>query len=302
MGVMDIRDQKSVSSRSILIIDAIAIAVKTLGYISMAVALGSVLCLTVLRQLPKAERHFLPWLTFIAASIALITIVGRIGIEVIFLAEGDVAALFDGELIGFILSGPLAQTFFIQFSGLLLTGASIFIPVVGLPLALIGVLAVSASFGLSGHVGSYEGLWLSVLITLHWLALGFWAGIFIPLYRVCGYDAQSAAKIAHEFGRLAVGFVGILVIAGATTLYQLTDGRLLDLNDGYTQLFAIKLSVFLLVLALAAVNKLSLTPALNRGDRLAPGRMKQSLLLEGMLIIVVMVVSASIITLTSPAG
>ena len=139
---MDIRDQKSVSSRSILIIDAIAIAVKTLGYISMAVALGSVLCLTVLRQLPKAERHFLPWLTFIAASIALITIVGRIGIEVIFLAEGDVAALFDGELIGFILSGPLAQTFFIQFSGLLLTGASIFIPVVGLPLALIGVLAV----------------------------------------------------------------------------------------------------------------------------------------------------------------
>lgn len=296
---MDIRDRKSVSSMSILITDAIAIAVKTLGYISMAIVLGSVLCITVLRQLPTIERHFLRLLTVSAASVALITIVGRIGIEVIYLAGGDVAALFDGELIGFILSGPFAMTLFIQASGLILT-ASIFIPVVGLPLALIGVLAVSASFGLSGHVGSYEGQWLSVLITLHWLALGFWAGIFIPLYRVCGYDAESAAKIAQEFGRLAVGLVGILIIAGATTLYQLTDGRLLELNDGYTQLFAIKLSVFLLVLALAAVNKLSLTPALNCGDRSAPGRMKRSLLIEGMLIIVVMVVSASIITLTSP--
>ena len=298
---MAIRYRKSVSSRSRLIIDAIAIAVKTLGYITMAIVLGSVLCLTVLRQLPTTERHFLRWLTLIAASIALITIVGRIGIEAIYLAGGDVAALFDGELIGLILSGPFAKTLFLQASGLLLT-AAIFIPVVGLPLGLIGVLAVSVSFGLSGHVGSYEGRWLSVLITLHWLALGFWAGIFIPLYRVCGYDAESAAKIAHEFGRLAIVSVAILIIAGAVTLYQLTDGSLLALNTGYTQLFAIKLSVFLLVLVLAAVNKLSLTPALNRGDRLAPGRMKRSLLLEGMLIIVVMVVSSSIITLTSPAG
>lgn len=289
------------SLRSTLIVDVMAIAVKTLGYMTMAIVLGSVLCLIVLKQLPTSERHFLRGLTLIAASIALMAIVGRIGVEVIYLAGGDVAALLDGELIGFILSGPLAQTLLFQSGGLLLT-AAIFIPVVGLPVAFIGVLAVSASFGLSGHVGSYEGQWLSILITLHWLALGFWAGIFIPLYRVCGYDAEGAAKIAHEFGRLAVALVGILIIAGATTLYQLTDGRLLDFNDGYTQLFAIKLSVFLTVLALAAVNKLSLTPALNRGDRLAPGRMKRSLLLEGMLIIVVMVVSASIITLTSPAG
>jgi len=281
--------------------DALAIAIKTLSYLAMAIAMGSVLCLALLSCLPVTEQKALRRLIPVAASVGLITLAGRVGIEVVYLAGGGLEALVDAELIQLVLSGALGRTLLIQAGGLVLSAAIVF-PAVGLPLGLIGVLAVSASFGLSGHVAAYKGQWLSVLITLHWLALGFWLGIFIPLYRVCGYSHRNAARVAHSFGRLALVTVSVLVVAGGVTLYQLTGGRLLALETGYTQLFAIKLAVFALVLSLAALNKLSLTPALNRGDSLAPARMQRSLMLEGALIVIIMGVSATITTLTAPGG
>lgn len=277
------------------------IAIKALAFLAMALALGSVLSLVGLAHLPGAERRLLSMLAPAAGLVAALMLVLWLAAEVIFLAGGDIAAVFDAQLIAILLSTPLGQTLMLQLAGLILVAAAM-IPSIGLPVGLLGSVLVAAGFGSGGHPGAHGGWLLPVLISLHWLALAFWIGVFIPLYRVCGYDLTNAGLLAKEFGRKAIGAVGVLVIAGGVSLYQLTDGQMLALESAYSQLFALKLGGFAAVMLLAAINKFALTPALIRGDSLAPARLRRSLLVEGFLLAVIMIVTASITTLTGPMG
>ncbi len=274
---------------------------KALAYVAMALALGSVLSLAGLGQLPGAEKRLLSRLAPAAALLAAFVLLLWLAAEVVFLAGGAISAVFDTQLIALVLQTPLGQTLLIQLAGLVLVAAAM-IPTIGLPVGLLGSVLVAAGFGVGGHPGAHGGWLLPALITLHWLALAFWIGVFIPLYRICGYDLTNAGLLAREFGRKAIAAVGVLVVAGGVTLYELTDGRLLALDNAYSQLFAIKLGLFAGVMLLAAMNKFALTPALTRGDSLAPARLRRSLFVEGVLLAAIMVVTASITALTGPMG
>jgi putative copper resistance protein D len=277
------------------------IVIKALGYLAMALALGSVLGLLGLSPLPTAERRVLIRMAPITALLAALMLLAWLALEVVFLAGGAFSAVFDTGLVLLVLQTPLGQTLAIQLGGLAFVAAAV-IPGIGLPVGVLGSVLVAAGFGLGGHPGAHGGWLLPILITLHWLALGFWVGVFIPLYRICGYDMGAAAMLANDFGRKAVIAVAVLVVAGGVTLYQLTDGQVVALQSAYSQLFALKLSLFAGVLLLAAMNKWALTPALNRGDSLAPAKMRRSLVIEGLLLASIMAVTAVITTLTGPTG
>lgn len=283
-------------------VDALAIAVRAGFYLSVLVAAGSVLCLWLLSSLPFAERTRLRRMAPMAGLLALLLAAAGILLEAIFLAGNDWAAALDAELIGFILDGPKGLSTAVLVAGLV-TLPLLFLRHRGTDaIALLGVAAIVASFGLTGHTSAASGGLLSALVILHVLLLSFWVGVFLPLYRLSRLDLAATGAVAHQFGRLATWAVAGLAIAGLITLHQLTGGLVVALATDYGRIFALKLSVFVLVLGFAAYNRVALTPALINAKPQAANHLQRSLILEITLIVAILVITATATTITGPGS
>ncbi len=284
-----------------MILDALTIGTRAGFYLSVLLAAGSVLCFWLLSTLPTVERRLLRLISPIAAGLASIFAAAGIALEAIFLAGGDWAAVFDGQLIGFILDGPKGHALAVLVPGLVALSLLFFNHRGTEAISLLGVLAIAASFGLTGHTWAAEGWLLNGLVMLHVLFLGFWLGVFLPLYQISRRDPAAASVVAHQFGRQAIWAVGSLAVAGLITLHQLTGGLIAALATDYGRLFALKLILFVLVMGFAAYNRLSLTPALMHAPVRAVVYLRRSLIMEGGLILAILLVTATATTLTGPS-
>ena len=112
----------------------------------------------------------------------------------------------------------------------------------------------------------------------------------------------QAGSVAYEFGALARWGVGVLVVAGGVMLMLLGAATPAILSSTYGQLFAIKLILFAGVLALAGVNKLSLTPALRASMPGAGTRLRRSIGCEAVLVAGVLITTATLTTVSAPSG
>jgi putative copper export protein/mono/diheme cytochrome c family protein len=125
-------------------------------------------------------------------------------------------------------------------------------------------LAVQPMLGHAGALGGSVGTTLILSEILHLLAAGAWLGSLLPLFITIGTLPHiAAAKACRNF--TPVGLVAVLLLAG-TAVVQVTEfmGGLPGLlGTGYGQVALIKLGLFVVLLGLAALNRLALT------DRLA---------------------------------
>ena len=138
--------------------------------------------------------------------------------------------------------------------------------------AMNAVAAVVAAIALAlqpmlGHAGALGGSIGSTLIiseVLHLLAAGAWLGSLLPLFiTIATLPHNAAATACRSF--TPVGLSAVLVLGGTATL-QVSEfmGGLPGLfGTGYGQIALVKLGLFFVLLALAAINRLALT------DRLA---------------------------------
>ena len=142
---------------------------------------------------------------------------------------------------------------------------------------------------------------LGALVTAHLVGLAFWIGAFAPLHRLAGHaDPIRAGTAAAEFGRRALWVVPALAVAGATVLVLLTGNPLDAVETTYGRLLAVKLAVFLLLLGLAAFNRLRLTPALLAGDAGAGVQLRRSIGLEFAAVLIILATTAILTTIASP--
>jgi putative copper export protein/mono/diheme cytochrome c family protein len=125
-------------------------------------------------------------------------------------------------------------------------------------------LAVQPMLGHAGALGGSLGKTLIVSEVLHLLAAGAWLGSLLPLFVTIGtLPHNAAATTCRSF--TPVGLSAVLVLGGTATL-QVAEfmGGLPGLfGTGYGQVALVKLGLFVVLLALAALNRLALT------DRLA---------------------------------
>ena len=103
-------------------------------------------------------------------------------------------------------------------------------------------------------------------------------------------------------GQMALWVVPALAVAGLVTLHQLTGGLIAALETRYGQFFALKLSLFGVVMGLAAYHRFLLTPALERGQAQAGVRLRRSLRFEGALMVAILIVTATLTHLTGPGS
>ncbi|MRH77567.1 copper resistance protein CopD [Spiribacter sp. C176] len=280
--------------------EILEIAARAGFYLSALLAVGSVLCLRLLPQWSAAEQRTLHVTVCISSLIALGLAAAGVALEAVFLAGNHWAAAGDLELLGFVLEGPRGLSFAVLAAGLCLLFA-VLVPIRGAEIvSLAGGVLVAISFGLTGHTTSAPGGLLSVLVIVHVLLLAFWIGIFIPLYRVSYRNREITAQVAHQFGRIAVWTVPALAVFGIVVLQQLTGGLVAALSTDYGRLFALKVSLFAVVLGFAAYNKRVLTPALMQGESSAMDHLRRSLRLESGVIFAILLVTATTVTLTGP--
>lgn len=184
--------------------------------------------------------------------------------------------------------------------------------------AIAGVIAVG-SLAWMGHAAASEGP-VGVVHLMsdlaHVLAAAVWLGAlagFIILLAARPRSAemsQAAYTALHGFSGVGAGAVIVLILSGLINSWLLVGPEHIDSfwNTRYGQLLSLKILLFLGMVALAAANRLRLTPALGRA--MQAGRsgepaiavLTRSIILESSLGVGVLVCVAWLGTLSPPAS
>jgi putative copper export protein/mono/diheme cytochrome c family protein len=125
-------------------------------------------------------------------------------------------------------------------------------------------LAVQPMLGHAGAIGGRLGAALIISEVMHLLAAGAWLGGLLPLFiTIATLSHGAAATACRSFTPVGLSAT---ILLGGTAMLQMTGfvGGLPGLfGTGYGRVALVKLGLFIVLLALAALNRLALT------DRLA---------------------------------
>jgi putative copper resistance protein D len=113
---------------------------------------------------------------------------------------------------------------------------------------------------------------------LHLIAAAAWVGALLPLivlFAAAGADDASLAiarRATTRFSILGIVSVGTLLVTGIVNTYYLAGSVPALLHTDYGRLLLIKIVLFLLMVAIAAVNRFRLTPQLLQHASIAASR------------------------------
>ena len=258
------------------------VAVKAFAYLASLTSAGSALVLASLSALDGDTRRMVRRLGLAGAILAGTASAALIPLGAAYLAGGSWAGATDPTLTGMVLESPAGDSLAVHLAGLAVIAGFFIAEKAPRFVAIAGAGIVCASFAFRGHVLTEPRVLLGALVTAHLLGLAFWIGAFAPLHRMAGHaDPMRAGAAAAVFGRQA-----LWVVLALATLY----GRLL----------AVKLTLFALLLGLAAFNKLRFTPALLAGDTGAAVRLRRSISLEFAAVLAILATTATLTTIASP--
>ena len=169
-------------------------------------------------------------------------------------------------------------------------------------LTLAGALATVGSFVLTGHTSvDPHRPWLALLLLTHLAIVAFWFGSLWPLRQLTRLEAPAvAARALAAFSAVAIWLVPVIALAGAGLAVLLLPD-VAALGQPYGRLLLSKIALFALLMAVAALNRLRLAPALAREEAGAPRALRRSLALEYGLICIVLVVTAVMTGSFSPS-
>jgi putative copper export protein len=228
----------------------------------------------------------------VASVMLLLTLSAMLG--------GDWASATDWSVMRILLGSSEGNATAARLAGLAVLGAIGIAGPVTQAIALAAALATVTSFALTGHAGAIGP---RALVALHLIAVAYWVGALLPLYRVsANVDRVLAGAVLERFGTIAVLVVGVLIVAGATLALLLLGSVDALVSSGYGRLLLIKLALVATLLSLAALNKLRLTPAFAGGDSAAPARLRRSIAAELFLVVAILAVTATFTTVVGPPG
>ena len=279
-----------------------AVLVQALLYATCLTAGGGVLFLAVFgRQLNEPERRFAIQFTRSMAVAALFVTIARVMILSAMLGD-DFASLYDWSLIQIVLEGSDGRAAAVRAVGLIGIAAFTFGTSASQVIALVGAVLVAGSFALTGHSGSVgPGYLPRLLVGIHVLAVSFWIGALVPLFKIASDPEFSRAGIIlRRFGSIAAFIVPGLIAAGLVMLWLLLGSLEAIFTSEYGRLVLLKLAFVAGILTLAAVNKLRLTPGVVAGSQAAAARLRWSIAGEMTLATAILIVTAIFTTAVGP--
>jgi len=166
---------------------------------------------------------------------------------------------------------------------------------------IAGATLAIGSFLVTGHAATAPPAWLMApVVGVHLLATAFWIGAFRPLLlSTRQLSAADSGALMQRFSNFAVPAVIVVLISGtAISLKQLGSPAKLFDND-YGTVLLTKIILVLVIIGIAAYNKINLTPRLIANDVAGVSKIKRTITLELMLYVIVLA-AASALTVTTP--
>jgi copper transport protein len=271
-------------------------------YAAMLLAAGSALFVLLLNAAPAVNRvafetgGLAAWLAIAAYLLS----VGFGGAEMLL---GSAGALFSAEAWSRGLGSTLAPSAAIGVPAMLLLiwafRRSADAPRAG-ALGLGAALGV-ASFLVTGHAATASPVWLlATTVAIHLACTSFWLGSLRPLWRSTELvPLQQSGALLTQFSTLAVWAVGAIVVTGLVISWTQVQSIESLFGNPYGTALQRKLLLFVVLLGLAAYNKFSLTPALERGAAAAAPKIRRTIRIEFFVYLLILV-AAMLMTVTTP--
>lgn len=282
--------------------EAAAVAAKALTYAFSLTASGGAIFMLVFSSMlrPHERAQIIGVSTGLALAALVLTglrlpiIAGTLG--------GDMSSMGDWSLLQVAMDSSEGDAAAVRTAGLVLV-LLLLVAIPGTPIvAAFGAVLVSASFAFTGHTRSLDqGVLPQILVTLHLLGVSFWLGAFFPLrYVTYRPDPPGVAQVMKRFGDIALYVVAALILVGIVLLWIMLTTPLVLFDSNYGRALVVKLLFVAGLLGLAVVNRRVLTPALARGDISALQRLRNSIAVEILMAVLILVVTAIFTTAFGP--
>jgi putative copper resistance protein D len=279
---------------------ALMAVAKAAGYLCALTAAGTVAFIAL------ARRHAvsLTGVRRLAAAAALAGIL-LLGVQVVlraaYLGGDTLAAARDPMLLGLVLDSPLGTAAIVRAGALAAVVSLLRDRRAADALAAIGALAVAASFALVGHTLAEPRWALALLVSVHTAAVAYWVAALPGLLLATRAAPQpAAAGLFDAFGRSAPAVVGVLLAAGGLLAWLLIGSLHALWTTDYAMLVVLKALFVAGLLALAARNKMRLTPRVLAGEAGALAALRASVRRELIAVVLILTVTAALTTLTAP--
>jgi copper transport protein len=202
---------------------------------------------------------------------------GLLGVDLLGLSPAALTSLAPWRIAFTTSAGP---ALLIAMAGMLVAMIALRRPSNACALSAIALAAVGLSLATTGHAATAPPEFLTrPAIFLHGVGVAFWIGALAPLAVLMSKPSAGALPVLRRFSRVAVPVVAVLAATGvALAVVQLESFAAL-VGTRYGIILSTKLVLVAALLALAALNRFRLTPALARG-RKAAGTLRRSILLE----------------------
>ena len=167
-----------------------------------------------------------------------------------------------------VLAGLLATVFVTFLSAQRVKSVWINVAVVALAAGLVGTLAWA---GHAAGGAGVEGIVHPVADFLHLVVAAAWAGTLLPLALLlnAARGETASAAIARtatlRFSNFGIASVGTILVTGIVNTWYLVGGIPALTDTDYGRLLLIKIALFVAMTAIAAVNRVWLTPRLVHG-------------------------------------
>ena len=275
--------------------DALSVAFRVVSFTLLLNAAGIPIFIAAFGHLAPSSVPAVSKLGWRLAIGALVFVAGHHLLEAARMA-GEMAGVMDPAMQKMALLSPAGAAFVVRMLGLVLVA-------VGLRsasprLALVGTALSIIAFTLVGHTTvTPNHLSAAALLVIHLLAIAFWLGALWPLYLAAGTEQPSvAARAIDAFSAVAAWVVPLILLAGIGLIAVLIPG-LSAFGQPYGQLLLVKVSLFVVLMAMASMNKWRYGPACAKGETAA---FKRTVVVEYVLICVVLAVTAALTTFYSP--
>ena len=240
-------------------------------YLSALLAAGVAFFLAFLHD-QRPDRWKLVPVVRVSAVSGLIGVTATIVVQAALLTGRGVRAAIDADVLRSVISDRLGWSAAVLLVGLAATHLSTDTDrlVVTQILAFYGSLAVVGSFALWGHDTEAPYRWLSTSAdVVHVGAAALWlgglVGLVLVLRRRAPHPVASTAAIVGRFSLAAgVSVIALVVAGGAMAWIESGSPRALWATT-YGRLVLVKIAITLSVLAMAAVNRFRLVPAIIAG-------------------------------------
>ncbi|NTA84517.1 copper resistance protein CopC/CopD [Agrobacterium tumefaciens] len=208
-------------------------------------------------------------------------------------AGGDITTMATPEALAVVLDCSLVKSVALILvslclafgAGRLLTGGAV--------LSTTALAILGPAFALTGHASGAGISWLSFsAVSLHVIAVAFWAGSLPGLWKTLGREKLSQRETLMRFSFVVPFSIGTLLLAGTYLAVVQVGTPLALLTTDYGLVLLAKLALVAIALALGTWNRLVLTQPVSRGSASAAATMKAIVALEIALLILVLAVTA----------